>query len=72
MKKILNRELVLRDEGARHPFRLALPRHILQIADEDIADEADETPTSIWKNEDAHLFTLSFLAFFTAFYLFIF
>lgn len=65
------RALALRNEGSRHPFRLNLPREVLAVA----ADEQPQEPDSskrYWLNEDVHLFLLSFAAFFTAFYLFIF
>ena len=66
------RPLALRDEGARHPFRLALPRAILQIAEEEAAAEIAAPAPKFWQNEDVHMFLFSFTAFFTAFYLFIF
>lgn len=66
------RKLVLRDEGARHPFRLTLPREILQIALEEAASIEATPPPKFWQKEDVQLFLFSFAAFFTAFYLFIF
>lgn len=72
MEQKRTRSLALRDEGARHPFRLALPREILQIAQEEAAAEEAFAPPKFWQKEDAQLFTFSFVAFFTAFYLFIF
>ncbi len=66
-----NRALALRNEGARHPFRLKLPREALMVATEEIA-VAKEPDRKLLLNEDVHMFVLSFLAFFTAFYLFIF
>ncbi|QJB70649.1 hypothetical protein HF685_03620 [Parasphingorhabdus halotolerans] len=66
------RSLVLREEGARHPFRLSLPREILQVAEEQVLAEAESSPEKFWQNEDLHLFLLSFVAFFTAFSIFIF
>jgi len=60
------------DEGARHPFRLTLPREILQTAQEQAVVEMAKPPEKYWRNEDLHLFLFSFVAFFTAFYLFIF
>ncbi|MEM8919011.1 MAG: hypothetical protein AAGE37_09145 [Pseudomonadota bacterium] len=66
-----NRALALRNEGARHPFRLKLPREALIVAPEEIAATA-EAERKLLLNEDVHMFLLSFLAFFTAFYLFIF
>lgn len=63
---------MLHNEGAKHPFRLSLPLEVLTVAqDQAIAVEAVE-PSKKWLNEDASLFVLSFSAFFTAFYLFIF
>ncbi len=61
-----NRALALTTESARHPFRRSLPRHVLQPADVKgkAADPASDD--SDWK-----LFVLSFSAFFTAFYSFI-
>lgn len=66
------RGLALREEGARHPFRLALPRETLRIASDEAAIELAEKPAKKWQNEDMHLFLFSFAAFFSAFYLFIF
>lgn len=66
------RKLALRDEGARHPFRLTLPREILQIALDEVALEETAPPPKFWQKEDAQLFVFTFAAFFTAFYLFIF
>ncbi len=63
-----NRPLVLTTESARHPFRQRLPAHVLRVAEEiptrrkRISDDDSD-----WK-----LFGLSFAAFFTAFYSFIF
>ncbi|MEO9469486.1 hypothetical protein [Parasphingorhabdus sp.] len=65
------RALALRNEGARHPFRLNLPREVLAVATEEQPQEQG-SPKRYWLNEDVHLFLLSFAAFFTAFYLFIF
>ena len=72
MERKRTRKLALRDEGARHPFRLTLPRDILQIALEEVAIEEAVLPPKFWQKEDAQLFLFSFVAFFTAFYLFIF
>ncbi|MEL6874296.1 MAG: hypothetical protein AAGM33_02365 [Pseudomonadota bacterium] len=66
-----NRALALRNEGARHPFRLKLPRESLIVAPEEIA-AARQPERKLLLNEDVHMFLFSFLAFFTAFYLFIF
>ena len=65
------RALVLRNEGARHPFRLTLPRNLLEVAASELEPE-QISPKAHWMNEDVHLFLFSFTAFFTAFYLFIF
>lgn len=55
------RALVMTSEGARHPFRRALPPHMLRpVVDAATRDDQD------WK-----LFMLSFVAFFTVFYSFI-
>ncbi|GLV25061.1 hypothetical protein [Sphingobium sp. Cam5-1] len=56
------RPLILTNEAARHPFRQRLPRHVLKV-------EAASAPTS--DESDWKLFVLSFCAFFTAFYSFI-
>ncbi|WP_254054412.1 hypothetical protein [Sphingorhabdus sp. EL138] len=72
MKKNLNRSLTLHHEGVRHPFRLSLPLEALSLNDEQIslAETAKQPRKRL--SEDASLFLLSFSAFFTAFYLFIF
>ena len=57
------RPLILTNESARHSFRQRLPRHVLAVHDVSPATSDD----SDWK-----LFMLSFCAFFTAFYSFIF
>lgn len=66
------RPLILIDEGMRHSFRHSLPIKIAEIARE----EHDLDRVSIAKEKglgaDASLFLLSFLAFFTVFYTFIF
>lgn len=63
---------MLRGEGFRHPFRQSLPLTIVQIA----RDERDSETTAVAETsglgDDINLFILSFLAFFTAFYTFIF
>ncbi len=71
MKQTLSRPLVLRNEGAKHPFRLSLSLDALALTEPQVAVEEIETPPKKWFNEDASLFVLSFSAFFTAFYLFI-
>ncbi len=72
MKQKRTRSLVLRNEGARHPFRLSLPMEALVSPQQEIAAEETAAMPKKWLNEDASLFVLSFSAFFTAFYLFIF
>jgi hypothetical protein len=57
---MLKRRLVCRNEAARHPFRRMLaPAHLTQTV---IAPRQK----SWWRNEDTHLFMLSFSAFFVA------
>ena len=72
MNKKRTRALALRDEGARHPFRLTLPREILRAAREEAVIEEAMPASKRWHGEDTQLFVFSFAAFFTAFYLFIF
>jgi hypothetical protein len=57
------RPLTLTTESARHPFRQRLPHHVL---------EARGLPAAVSDDNDWKLFVLSFCAFFTAFYSFIF
>jgi hypothetical protein len=57
----LNRRLVTRNEGARHPLRQMLPPMVLA------ADMPKPAPVRWWKKEDTHLFVLSFSAFFVVF-----
>lgn len=66
------RSLALQDEGIRHPFRQSLPIGIGKIASSPKANKAEQAANEKWLSDDASLFLLSFLAFFTAFYLFIF
>ncbi len=54
----MTRRLVLTNEAARHPFRRTLPPPVVPIAKND--------------DQDIKLFALSFVAFFTCFYSFIF
>ncbi len=64
-----NRPLVLTTESARHPFRRMLPPHVLRVAQDNAAHRRK------WAADDDNdwkLFALSFCAFFTAFYSFIF
>jgi hypothetical protein len=64
----MRRTLVLTSESARHPFRQRLPRHVLRpVVAEAGRDRAPPSDDNDWK-----LFMLSFGAFFTAFYSFIF
>ena len=60
------RPLVLMTESARYPFRQRLPRHVLVVR-EHAGKGAPASDDNDWK-----LFALSFCAFFTAFYSFIF
>ena len=60
------RVLALSTESARHPFRRQLPRHVLQPAETKGKTAAAASDDADWK-----LFLLSFSAFFTAFYSFI-
>lgn len=64
--------MVLPDEGMRHSFRQSLPIKIAEIAREE--HDLDRVTTAKRKGlgENVSLFLLSFLAFFTAFYMFIF
>ncbi|GAA0469943.1 hypothetical protein GCM10009096_08580 [Parasphingorhabdus litoris] len=57
------------NESAKHPFRLSLPKEAFAIAEDERVIAA---PKKKWMNEDTSMFMLSFSAFFTAFYLFIF
>jgi hypothetical protein len=66
------RSLVLRNEGIRHPFRQTLPVTIVQIARDEHDSEMAAMPKAGGVGDDVSLFFLSFLAFFTAFYTFIF
>jgi hypothetical protein len=54
------RKLVCRNEAARHPFRRMLPPPQINMV------LAAPAPVRWWKNEDTHLFVLSFCAFFVA------
>ena len=72
---MLKRTLVLTTESARHPFRQTLPPHVFTLAPagpgakevEGVKLRSVSADDSDWK-----LFLLSFVAFFTAFYGFIF
>ncbi|WP_242122837.1 hypothetical protein [Sphingobium sp. Sx8-8] len=62
------RPLVLTSESARHPFRQRLPHHVLRVSEgATVRAPAQPSDDNDWK-----LFMLSFGAFFTAFYSFIF
>lgn len=60
----MKRPLVLTSEHARHPFRQSLPRHVTTVVVEVRRPKSSDTD---WK-----LFVLSFAAFFTAAYSFVF
>lgn len=66
------RPLVLQGEGIGHPFRQSLPVNLVQIAREEHDSDITATAKEKGLGDDASLFLLSFLAFFTAFYTFIF
>jgi hypothetical protein len=61
---LTGRNLVMYNEGARHPLRRILPPPTMQLA-------AIQPQPRWWKSEDTHLFMISFLAFFVVFYTFI-
>jgi len=67
-----NRVLVLTHEAARHPFRQRLPRHIFQLTDDASSQARRRRDVAVSDDNDWKLFVLSFSAFFTAFYSFIF
>ncbi|WHO37365.1 hypothetical protein PMI04_012365 [Sphingobium sp. AP49] len=67
-----NRVLVLTNEGARHPFRQRLPRHVFQVVEDKPARRRRWRADPVSDDNDWKLFVLSFSAFFTAFYSFIF
>lgn len=62
------RPLVLTTESARHPFRRQLPPHVLRVTDPATGRERKAAPSD---DNDWKLFVLSFSAFFTAFYSFV-
>jgi hypothetical protein len=64
------RPLVIRNQGLKHPFRQSLPVNIVQMTREE--RDLDAITKEKGLGEDVSLFLLSFLAFFTAFYMFIF
>jgi hypothetical protein len=61
----MKRKLVCRNESARHPFRMMLPPPVLENS------QMKAPAVKWWKQEDTHLFLLSFFAFFVTFSLFI-
>ena len=63
----MRRSLVLTHEGARHPFRQRLPRHVLQVQP---APPIGARPVKD-DDHDWKLFCLSFVAFFTVAYTYI-
>lgn len=58
----MNRRLVLRNEAAGHPFRRMLPPPVFVTE-----EEVKVVKKKWWKQEDTHLFVISFAAFFTVF-----
>lgn len=76
MKEARTRPLMLQNardnEVARHPFRRSLSLEGLAQIDEQAASGDAATRSRRWLNENVSLFVLSFSAFFTAFYAFIF
>lgn len=65
----MKRALVLTSEAAGHPFRRTLKPHILRVPKPDPVPEI--TDKGWLRQEDTHLFAISFAAFFTAIYGFI-
>lgn len=63
------RPLVLTTESARHPFRQRLAPHVLAVTLD--ATASRKARTAVQDDSDWKLFMLSFCAFFTAFYSFI-
>jgi hypothetical protein len=61
----MKRKLVCRNENARHPFRKMMPPPMLDM------NYVIAAPVKWWKQEDMHLFVLSFFAFFVCFSVFI-
>ena len=72
MEKEKFRTLALGNEGLRHSFRQSLPIEIVQIAQEERGSDVSANAQGKWLGEDGSLFLLSFCAFFTVFYTFIF
>ncbi|MET0371219.1 MAG: hypothetical protein ABW039_07565 [Sphingobium sp.] len=69
---MLKRTLVLTTESARHPFRQTLPPHVFATAPTATAEKNMKLGSVAADDSDWKLFMLSFCAFFTAFYSFIF
>jgi len=65
------RPLALTDEVTGHSFRRSLPEKIIGIARKEHDLDRVTTAKQEGFGEDVSLFLLSFLAFFTAFYMFI-
>ncbi|MEW4467156.1 hypothetical protein AB1K62_04905 [Parasphingorhabdus sp. JC815] len=59
-------------KSSRHPFRITLSHKLLVQTDDQACCEQAAAQPKKWLGEDMSLFLLSFSAFFTAFYLFIF
>lgn len=72
MNRETSRPSLLRDDSIRHPFRQSLPHEMVQMARHEHAMENAEPAKRKGWGDDASLFVLSFFAFFTAFYTFIF
>lgn len=71
---MLKRPLVLTTESARHPFRRSLPPHVFARGTAPAEGDRDAAQLRALSPDDSDwkLFMLSFAAFFTAFYGFIF
>ncbi|MEH6716328.1 hypothetical protein [Parasphingorhabdus flavimaris] len=67
----MDTEKFLQTQAIRHPFRQSLYPNVVQVAREDHRLDAVAPSKRKWLGEDASLFLLSFLSFFTAFYTFI-
>lgn len=64
------RQAALQEQHGNHRFRRNIPSAIAKIARKE--RDSDAAAKNRWMGEDISLFLLSFLAFFTAFYTFIF
>jgi hypothetical protein len=71
MDRDKTRPLALYDANMGHPFRQSLPIEIVQIARKEHGLQIAASSKKHWLGEDASLFLLSFLSFFTTFYMFI-